>query len=192
MSPDPIAQFHRWFASASKNKEAMPNACALATADLRGRPSVRFVLLKGADKRGFVFYTHTDSRKGRELGANPRAALAFYWDKAGRQVRVSGSVRRVLDSEADAYWKTRPRLSQVGAWASAQSAPLDSRAALLARAARTALKYRGKPVPRPPTWTGFRVSPQAIEFWTRKSFRMHHRELFVKKGNSWKRLFLQP
>lgn len=192
MAADPIAKFRRWFEEARRAGAPLPEAMALATADARGRPSARFVLLKQADARGFVFYTHQQSRKGRELSENPYAALVVYWDKTNKQVRVEGRVEEVSAAQADAYWATRPRPSQLGAWASAQSAPLDSRAALLARVAKLFLQYAGKPIPRPAHWTGYRVLPQTMEFWVRGEHRLHVRELFTRSRSGWKRALLQP
>ena len=157
-----------------------------------GRPTVRFVLLKGVDQRGFLFFTDSRSRKGRELRANPRASLAFYWQPNGRQVRVEGRVEEVVPSEADEYWSTRPRQSQLAASASFQSAPMRSRQSLLARVARLATKHRGREVPRPNVWSGFRLRPDAIEFWTHREHRLHDRELYVRRRNKWHGGLLQP
>lgn len=164
----------------------------MATADKRGRPSVRFVLLKQGDDRGFVFFTNAGSRKGRELRANPRAAAAIYWDALGKQVRIEGRIEEVAPSEADAYWITRPRASQLAALASQQSATLASRGELLARWRTLRRRYRGQPVPRPVGWTGFRIVPDAIEFWIHQNHRLHRRELFVRTRSGWKRKLLQP
>ena len=193
MPPDPIAHFHLLFRRAQRARIALPEAMALATASSRGVPSVRWVLLKAADARGFTFFTDGRSRKGRELRANPRAALAFYWDPIRKQVRVSGRVVGVSGAEADAYWRTRPRESRLAATASYQSAPLASHAALVARWRRLRARYRGADIPRPPGWRGFRVVPDEIEFWTRRAHRLHHRELFVRRrGGGWQRRLLQP
>jgi pyridoxamine 5'-phosphate oxidase len=193
MAADPIARFRRWYAAAARHAEIpQPEAMALATADRRGRPSVRIVLLKQVDAGGFVFFTNADSRKGRELRANPHASLAFYWQPLGRQVRVEGRVAMVTAAEADAYWSTRPRESQLGGAASAQSAPIASRAALLAQWRALDRRYRGVPVPRPPHWTGFRVAPTAIEFWTLRPYRMHDRERFTRTPRGWRVERLQP
>jgi len=189
---DPIARFHRWFGQARRAGTRLPEAMALATGTRRGAPSVRFVLLKAADARGFVFFTSAASPKGEDLDANPRAAIAFYWNPIGRQVRIEGRVERVHPDEADAYWATRPRASQLAALASRQSARLSSRAWLKARWRRLRRQYRGKPIPRRPTWTGFRVVPQSIEFWTHREHRLHHRELFIRARRGWHRLLLQP
>jgi len=193
MAADPIARFRRWYAAAARHAEIpQPEAMALATADRRGRPSVRIVLLKQVDAGGFVFFTNADSRKGRELRANPHASLAFYWQPLGRQVRVEGRVSMVTDAEADAYWSTRPRESQLGGAASAQSTPIASRAALLAQWRALDRRYRGIPVPRPPHWTGFRIAPSAIEFWTLRPYRMHDRERFTRTPRGWRLERLQP
>lgn len=193
MAEDPLRRFQRWYRQAERAGIPQHDACALGTADRRGRPSVRFVLLKGADERGFVFFTDARSRKGRQLAENPRAALAFYWHDLGRQVRVEGRVRPVPGDEADAYWVTRPRESRLGAWASFQSAPLASRAALLAAWRRLRRRYRGRPIPRPPYWRGYRIVPEAIEFWVRGPFRLHFRERFTRRnGSAWRRELLHP
>jgi len=165
---------------------------ALATAARRGAPAVRFVLLKAADRRGFVFFTDGRSRKGRELHASRRAAVAFYWNALGRQVRIEGRVEEVSAAEADAYWATRPRASQLAALASQQSAALASRRALMRRWAQLRRRYRRRPVPRPPTWTGFRIVPASIEFWTHREHRLHDRELCVRTRAGWTRRLLQP
>jgi pyridoxamine 5'-phosphate oxidase len=189
---DPIAKFIRWLDDARELRIPNYEAMALGTAGPDGQPSVRFVLLKGIDQRGFVFYTDSRSRKGRELHANPRASLAFYWQPNGRQVRVEGRVEEVAPSEADEYWSTRPRQSQLAASASYQSAPLRTRASLLARVARLATKVRGREVPRPHGWLGFRLRPDAIEFWTHREHRLHDREIYLRHGNNWRRRLLQP
>jgi len=165
---------------------------ALASADRRGRPSVRFVLLKGFDQRGFVFFTNAVSRKGRELRANPRASAAFYWNPLKKQVRVEGRIEEVSSVESDAYWASRPRAKRLGALASRQSAPIASRALLEARWAQLNERYDGKDIPRPPGWTGYRIVPDAIEFWIRGDHRLHHRELFTRTRNGWTRRLLQP
>jgi pyridoxamine 5'-phosphate oxidase len=192
MAPDPIARFQRWFAQARHTRIVQPDAMAVATADRRGLPSVRMVLLKHADGDGFVFYTNARSRKGRELDANPRAALVFHWDTLGKQVRIEGRVRPVPAAEADAYWSTRPRASQLAALASEQSAALATRAALVARWRALGRRYRDVEVPRPPHWTGYRLVPDAIEFWTHRDHRLHDRELFTRRGRGWRRTRLQP
>jgi pyridoxamine 5'-phosphate oxidase len=165
---------------------------ALATAERNGRTSVRFVLLKGIDERGFVLFSDARSRKGRELRSNPLASLALYWQPKGRQVRVEGRVEEVTPAEADAYWSTRPRQSQLAASASHQSARLHERTELLARCAQLARKFKGREVPRPVSWTGFRVRPGVIEFWTHRAHRLHDREIYHRRGRGWRRDLLQP
>jgi len=192
MRHDPFIQFQHWFTAARRAGIRLPEATALATADARGRPAVRFVLLKGADVRGFVFFTNASSRKGRELRDNPRASLAFHWDALLKQVRVDGHVEPVAPAEVDAYWTTRPRESQLAARVSRQSARLTSRAQLLARWQSLRHRYRGKDVPRPAGWVGYRVVPDTIEFWTHRDHRLHERELFVRTRRGWKRTLLQP
>lgn len=192
MAGDPVARFHRWYAQAENAGVVAPDAMALATADSHGRPSVRFVLLKQADARGFVFFTNVRSRKGRELQDNRRAALAVYWDKLRKQVRIEGRVELVSDDEADSYWATRPRESRLGALASRQSSALASRPALLARWRALRRQYRNQEVPRPAEWTGYRIIPEAIEFWTHRDHRLHDRELFVRTRSGWTRSLLQP
>jgi pyridoxamine 5'-phosphate oxidase len=189
---DPIAKFIRWLDDARRLKIPNYEAMALATADRDGRPSVRFVLLKGIDERGFVFFSDSRSRKGRELRANPHASLAFYWQPNGRQVRAEGQIEEVAPTEADEYWATRPRQSQLAASASFQSAPLRSRTDLIARVARLATKLRGRVVPRPAGWLGFRLRPETVEFWTHREHRLHDREIYVRQGNNWRRALLQP
>jgi pyridoxamine 5'-phosphate oxidase len=168
-----------------------PNAMALASVDGEGLPDVRMVLLKGHDAKGFVFYTNFESAKGRELLAHPKAAALFHWKSLRRQVRVRGPVSAVTDREADAYFATRSRGSQLGAWASRQSQPLESRAVLEAAAAEFASKYPGD-VPRPPYWRGFRLAPQEIEFWHDGHFRLHDRIVFRRKGEGWEKTRLYP
>jgi pyridoxamine 5'-phosphate oxidase len=191
-TPDPLTRFRRWFAEAGRAGIELPEAMALATADAAGRPSVRFVLLKGADPRGFVFFTDGRSRKGRELRVTPHAALVFYWHEIGKQVRIEGRIVEVSAAEADAYWETRPRGSRLAASASLQSAPLAARAELLAAWRRLDRRYARQPIPRPAAWTGYRVVPRAIEFWTRAEFRLHERERFVRSRGGWRRTLLQP
>jgi pyridoxamine 5'-phosphate oxidase len=191
-SYDPVAKFIRWLDDARGLKIPNYEAMALATADGDGRPSVRFVLLKGIDQRGFVFFTDSRSRKGGELRGNPRASLAFYWQPKGRQVRVEGQVEEVASSDADEYWATRPRQSQLAATASYQSARLRSRASLLARVRKLASTVRGSDIPRPHGWLGYRLRPDAIEFWTHREHRLHEREIYLRHGNKWARGLLQP
>ena len=169
-----------------------PTAVALASADVHGRPSVRMVLLKGADQGGFVFFTNYASRKGRELDANPHGALCFFWPWLKLQVRVEGTVERAADAESDEYFASRPRGSQVGAWASRQSEPIASRKALEIRFAEAEARFEGHPVPRPPFWGGFRLVPDRIEFWEEHAFRLHDRQAFTRVGNGWTEERLQP
>ncbi len=189
---DPIARFREVFARAREHANGDPTAAALATADAAGRPSARMVLLKGVDERGFVFYTSYDSRKARDLEANPRAALCFYWSSIDEQVRVEGAVERVSPEEADAYFGTRPRLSQIATWASDQSAALDSRARLVARFLGLQVRYAGRAVPRPSHWGGFRVVPQRIEFWSSRPHRLHDRTAYTREAGGWRAERLYP
>lgn len=192
MAHDPIRRFRRWFATASRKGAPQPEAMALATVSETGVPSVRFVLLKHLDESGFVFFTDGRSRKGRELQGMSQAAATFYWHSLGRQVRLEGRVERVEASVADAYWQTRPRASQLSASASRQSAKLTDRALLVTRRQQLARQYRGRAVPRPPSWTGFRLIPDSIEFWTHRDNRLHHRELFVRTERGWRSGLLSP
>jgi len=188
---DPITMFAEWFEKAGRQC-AEPNAMVLSTVDADGRPSGRYVLLKGIDARGFVFYTNLESRKARALAANPYAALTFYWPPLDKQVRVEGEVEPVSDGEADAYFATRPRESQIGAWASQQSAALASPAVLDQRIREIRDRFDGVPVPRPPFWSGFRVVARSIEFWTRDPARLHERVVFQHRHGEWKRSLLFP
>ncbi|HEY7810578.1 MAG TPA: pyridoxamine 5'-phosphate oxidase [Allosphingosinicella sp.] len=183
MADDPHALFRSWLAEAELTEPNDPTAMALATADARGQPSLRMVLMKGHDERGFVFYTNMDSRKGGELAANPRAALLFHWKSLRRQVRVEGPVEPVSAAEADAYFATRGRDSQLGAWASDQSRPLDARATFEARFEDVRARFEGGDVPRPPRWSGCRVVPERIEFWNDRAHRLHERRLFTARGD---------
>ncbi|HEY5082386.1 MAG TPA: pyridoxamine 5'-phosphate oxidase [Bauldia sp.] len=188
---DPIRLFAEWLAEAEATEPNDPNAMALATVDGDGLPDVRMVLLKGHDARGFVFYTNFDSTKGRQLIAHPRAALVVHWKSLRRQVRVRGSVTEVTPAEADAYFASRSRGSQVGAWASIQSRPLESRAALEKAAAEYSAKFPGA-VPRPPHWSGFRLAPVEIEFWQDGAARLHDRVVFRRIGDKWEKTRLNP
>jgi pyridoxamine 5'-phosphate oxidase len=189
--PDPFEQFRGWFAEAEQAEPNDPNAMAIASATPEGRPSVRMVLLKEWDKRGFVFYTNTESRKGDELKANPQAALLFHWKSLRRQVRIEGRVEPVSDAEADAYYASRARLSRLGAWASEQSRPLPGRGALLRRVAKYEARYLGE-VPRPPYWSGYRVVPERFEFWQDMPFRLHDRLVYERAGEGWQTMKLYP
>jgi pyridoxamine 5'-phosphate oxidase len=193
MATDPHQLFDEWFGLAAASEPNDSNAMALATADSEGRPSVRMVLLKGHDERGFVFYTNQDSRKGAELEANPRAALLFHWKSLRRQVRIEGEVRPVSSEEADLYFATRSRDSQLGAWASDQSRPLDSRDTFERRYAEMVARFEGQDVPRPPRWSGYRVVPELIEFWTDRAHRLHERRVFTRSADgAWGEGLLYP
>jgi pyridoxamine 5'-phosphate oxidase len=191
-TPDPIARFAKIFEQAKKIITPEPAAVTLATAGADGKPSARIVLLKGFDERGFVFYTNLESKKGKELKANPYAALCFYFPPLYQQVRVEGRVEQVSDAEADAYFATRPRGSQIGAWASKQSAPLASREQLEAEFKAFEEKFAGREVRRPPFWSGFRLIPERMEFWESRENRLHDRTLYSRPNGEWEIEKLYP
>ena len=188
---EPLSVFHQWFADAGQAEPVDPNAMNLATIGADGRPSSRMVLLKGIDERGFVFYTNRESRKGADLAASPFAALCFYWKSLGRQIRVEGAVELVDGKEADDYYASRGRGSRLGAWASQQSRPLDSRKTLVEKVAALDKKYAGD-IPRPPHWGGYRVVPTRIEFWHEGRDRLHTRIVYTRDGKGWQREMLYP
>ena len=193
--PDPIERFRSVYALAEKIDRSIipePNAMALATVENRDQPSVRIVLLKAFDEHGFVFYTNFEGRKGRQLLAHPKAALCFYWPPIDIQVRIEGTVSKVADKEADAYFASRQRLSQIGAWASRQSEPLESESALDERVAKYEKEFAGQDVPRPKFWSGFRVRPERIEFWKARPNRLHERHVYIKDGDRWRIEMLYP
>lgn len=189
---DPIALFGKWFSEALQAGVNEANACTLATISPDGQPSARIVLLKGADENGFVIYTNTQSRKGHELLANPKAALVFWWPELERQLRVEGTTVLVDDAEADAYFASRPRESQLGAWASEQSSVVADREELEARYAQVLVQFGDGDIPRPAHWSGFRIRPEVLEFWQGRPGRLHDRLVFTRKNNSWERNRLAP
>ena len=192
---NPLSRFNRLFAQAEAVDRAIlpePNAMSLATVGMNGSPSVRMVLMKGVDEDGFVFYTNLDGRKGRELRTRPAAAICFHWPALEVQVRAEGTVTQVSDSDADEYFATRSRASQIGAWASIQSQPIERVNDLAERVAEYEAKFDGQPVPRPPFWSGFRLRPERIEFWKSKPGRLHERHLYTRSGESWTMETLYP
>jgi len=189
---DPLALFQDWFAEAKAKEKDDPTAMALGTSDASGRPAVRMVLLKGVDERGFVFYTNLDSPKANQLKERPQAALCFHWALLEKQVRVEGRVEAVSAEEADAYFASRPRLSQLGAWASQQSQPIAGRWVLEQAVAGVALRFPFGAVPRPDNWSGYRVVPEVVEFWHQRPFRHHDRQRFRLEGGEWKHEWLFP
>ena len=192
MTDDPIAIFSDWLAQARQSEPNDPEAMTLATVDADGTPAARMVLLKGHDADGFVFYTNQLSRKGDALRAHPRAALLFHWKSLRRQIRMEGQLLTVTDAEADAYFASRSRESQLGAWASDQSAPLDKRETFEARFETALAQFEGKEVPRPAHWGGYRLVPARLEFWEDRPHRLHHRRLFTRNGLGWDESLLYP
>jgi pyridoxamine 5'-phosphate oxidase len=192
MADDPFALFDAWFAEARATEPNDPNAMALATADGQGHPSVRMVLLKGHGPDGFVFYTNRDGRKAGDLAANPNAALLFHWKSLRRQVRIEGPVSLATDAQSDAYYASRSRDSQLGAWASEQSRPLDSRDTFERRFDEVKTRFEGQDAPRPPFWGGYVVTPKRIEFWQDRAHRLHERRLFVREDGGWTEGLLYP
>ena len=193
-SDDPLGLFQLWLAEAEKSEALDPEAMAVATVDASGMPNVRMILLKGVDERGFVFYTNCESAKGMEIAGNPKAALLLYWKSLGRQIRIRGPVEPATDAEADAYFATRHRESRIGAWASKQSRPLDSRTALKDTVARYTKEFEGRDVQRPAYWRGYRVRPTEIEFWQNGDFRLHDRIVFRRQSpdGPWTKTRLNP
>jgi pyridoxamine 5'-phosphate oxidase len=192
LAKSPFVQFQDWMAEAEKSEPNDPNAMTVATATSAGRPSLRAILLKGVDDRGFVFYTNKESRKGAELTANPHVALLFYWKSLKRQIRIEGAVESVTDAEADAYYESRPRNSRLGAWASEQSRPLANRTILQERLAQMERHYPNE-IPRPDYWSGYRVLPEVFEFWQEMPYRLHDRTVYRRSpGGAWERTKLFP
>jgi pyridoxamine 5'-phosphate oxidase len=193
-SDDPFGLFARWMEEAIASEPVDPNSMAVATVDADGLPNVRMILLKGADERGFVFYTNCGSAKGHELAGEPKAALLFYWKSLHRQIRIRGAIEPVSDEEADAYFASRSRESRIGAWASNQSRPLESRQALEAAVAAREAEFKGRDVPRPPYWHGYRVVPREIEFWASGAHRLHDRIVFRRPtpDTAWIKTRLYP
>jgi pyridoxamine 5'-phosphate oxidase len=191
---DPIALFRRWFAQAAEKEINDPDAITLATVDASGMPDARAMLCKQVDERGFVFYTNAESAKGGEIAANPKAAILYHWKSLRRQVRARGPLAKISDAESDAYFASRPRLSRIGAWASQQSRPLESRGKLLGAVAVLTAKFGVGDIPRPPYWGGFRLTPMQIEFWQDHQYRLHDRVRFTREGEGdpWRQQRLYP
>ena len=192
VDPDPIVQFHEWFEKVIDADLHEPNAMILATATADGKPSARTLLLKGYDERGFVFYTNYEGRKAREIEANPRCALLFYWGELERQVRIEGRASRLSGEESDAYYASRPRGSRLGAWASEQSRPVENKSVLKERVRALEDEYEGRGIPRPPFWGGYMVEPHTIEFWQGRENRLHDRLVYRREDGAWRIERLQP
>ena len=189
---DPMILFQDWFEEAGDAGNGMPEAMTLATADCQGRPSARMVLLKGTDAGGFIFFTNYESRKSAQLAENPQAGLVFWWPETRKQVRASGTVQKLSEADSDAYFQSRPRHSQIGAWTSPQSQEIENRAFLETRFRDLEVKYAGQPIPRPSHWGGFRVDADRIEFWEEQPHRLHDRWVFTKDGDQWHTARLAP
>jgi len=192
MTSNPFTMFDSWFTKARESEPNDGNAMTIATADADGQPSARMVLLKGHGPDGFIFYTNKKSRKAMDIAANPKAAILFHWKSLRRQIRIEGSLSTVSDDVADAYFATRNRDSQLGAWASDQSRPLDSRATFEKRFEEAKARFEDGDVPRPPYWSGYRLTPQRFEFWQDREHRLHERRVFVRDGESWTEGMLYP